>query len=101
MSAHTSSQGESGDGRSGVAPGDLGRHWIEQPETVRKIVYLLYALCAVLLVVDPLIHKHGPFAIEHVWGFYGLYGFIGCVFLVVAAKAMRVVLMRAESYYDR
>ena len=79
----------------------IGDHWLEQPATVQKIVYALYAVCAVLLLVDPLVHKHGPFAIEHLWGFYGIYGFVGCVFLVLAAKALRVVLMRSEDYYDR
>jgi len=48
-----------------------------------------------------LIHKHGPFAIEYIWGFYALYGFVGCVFLVLAAKLMRVILMRPEDYYDK
>ncbi len=80
---------------------DTGKHWLEQPATVQKIVYALYAVCAVLLVVDIAVPKHGPFAIEHWLGFYGIYGFVGCVFLVLAAKLMRVVLMRSEDYYDR
>jgi hypothetical protein len=33
--------------------------------------------------------------------FYGLYGFVSCVLLVVAAKELRKVLMRSEDYYDR
>ena len=44
---------------------------------------------------------HGPFKIEHVFGFYGLLGFIACVVLVLAAKQLRKVLMRPEDYYDR
>jgi hypothetical protein len=77
------------------------RHWLERPETVQRIVYTLYAICALLLVMDPLIYKHGPFAIEHLWGFYGIFGFVGCVFLVLAAKVLRLILMRPEDYYDR
>lgn len=76
-------------------------HWVERPENVRRIVVAIYAVCAFLLLIDHWIHKHGPFAIEHWWGFYGIYGFIGCVFLVLAAKAMRIFLMRGEDYYDR
>ncbi len=76
-------------------------HWIERPENVRKIVIALYAVCAFLLAIDIWVHKHGPFKIEHLWGFYGIYGFIGCVFLVLAAKVLRVFLMRGEDYYDR
>ena len=33
--------------------------------------------------------------------FYGFYGFIGCVFLVLAAAQLRKVLMRDEDYYER
>jgi hypothetical protein len=45
--------------------------------------------------------KHGPFAIEHVYGFYGIFGFVACVALVLIAKQLRRVLMRPEDYYDR
>ena len=75
--------------------------WLDSPANVKKIVWALYALSAVLLLVDPLIHKHGPFEIEHLPGFYGIYGFVGCIFLVLTAKELRKILMRPEDYYDR
>lgn len=75
--------------------------WLDDPKNVNKIVYGLYGLCALLLVIDPFIHKHGPFAIEHWWGFYGIYSLVGCVFLVLGAKEMRKILMRDEDYYER
>ena len=74
--------------------------WLDSPANVKKIVWALYALSAVLLLVDPLIHKHGPFEIEHLPGFYGIYGFVCCFFLVVAAKEMRKLVQRREDYYD-
>lgn len=74
--------------------------WLDDGRNVNKIVYALYALSAGLLVIDPLIHKHGPFGIEHWWGFYGIYGFVGCVFLVLAAKELRKLVMRGEDYYE-
>ena len=58
-------------------------------------------LCALLLVIDPFVHKHGPFKIEHIWGFYGIFGFVACVAVVLIAKQLRKVLMRPEDYYDR
>ena len=76
-------------------------NWIDHKKNVNRICYALYAVSAVLLLIDPLVHKHGPFAIEHLWGFYGIYGFVGCVFLVLAARGLRVLLMRSEDYYDR
>jgi nitric oxide reductase large subunit len=83
------------------APDGEPRRWLDDRRNVDKIVYALYAVCAVLLLIDPLVHKHGPFAIEHWWGFYGIYGFVGCVFLVLAAKVLRLIVMRPEDYYDR
>lgn len=91
-----STQGNASVGKTSEPP-----HWIEKPQNVRKIVIALYVICAFLLAIDFWIHKHGPFAIEYLWGFYGIYGFVGCVFLVVAAKGLRVLLMRGEDYYDR
>lgn len=76
------------------------RTWIDDPKTATKIVYALFAVCAGLVVVDPFVHKHGPFAIEHLWGFYGIFGFLACVGLVVGAKLVRAILMRPEVYYD-
>ncbi|MBK0398086.1 hypothetical protein H0I76_02700 [Limibaculum sp. M0105] len=75
--------------------------WFDHKRNVNKIVYGVYGFSAFLLLIDPLIHKHGPFAIEHWIGFYGIYGFVGCVFLVLAAKELRKVVMRPEDYYDR
>ena len=36
-----------------------------------------------------------------VYGFYGIFGFVACVALVLIAKQLRRVLMRPEDYYDR
>lgn len=85
------------------APGDRpGKsYWLDDPRNVDRLVWGLYAICALLLAIDWLVHKHGPFPIEHVFGFYGLYGFIACVGLVLAAKALRLILKRPEDYYDR
>lgn len=76
-------------------------YWLDRPANVNKLVYAFYALCAVILAIDVLVPKHGPFPVEHVFGFYGFFGFIACVVLVLVAKQLRRVLMRPEDYYDR
>ena len=60
----------------------------------------LYAVCAILLVVDLVMVRHGHFTAEAWFGFYGWYGFIACVALVLIARGLRVVLGRKEDYYD-
>lgn len=77
------------------------RYWLDEPRNVDRVVWAVYGVCAFLLAIDIFVPKHGPFAIEHVFGFYGIYGLIACVGLVLAAKALRVILMRPEDYYDR
>ncbi len=74
--------------------------WFDKPANVKKIIVALLVVCALLLVAEFFYHKHPHFAVEEWFGFYAFYGFIMCVLLVLAAKVMRVFLMRDEDYYD-
>ncbi|MBY6016215.1 hypothetical protein KUW04_00190 [Halomonas denitrificans] len=62
---------------------------------------LFYGICAALLALDFVVHRHTEHPWETLLGFYPLYGFVGCVVLVLLAKVMRKVVMRPEDYYDR
>lgn len=75
--------------------------WAYKKQNIKMICYALYTVSALLLVIDPFVKKKGPFAIEHWWGFYGIYGFVACFLLVLAAKELRKLVMRPENYYDR
>ncbi len=79
---------------------DGKRYWLDDPRNVTRIVWALVAVCAALFLADALYHKHGPFDIEYLFGFYGIYGFVMCVALVLGAKWMRTFLKRPEDYYD-
>ncbi len=85
-----------------TVPGNDGEkvYWLDNPRNVDKIVWAVYGVCVLLLLVDPFVHKHGPFGIEHWLGFYAIYGLSAYVGLVLAAKQLRKLLMRPESYYD-
>jgi hypothetical protein len=80
---------------------DEKTYWLDNPRNVDRLVYGFYLACGLLLAIDVLVPKHGPFAIEHVYGFYGIFGFVACVALVLIAKEWRRVVMRSEDYYDR
>ena len=75
-------------------------YWLDNPRNVDRLVHGFYVVCGLLLAIDIFVPKHGPFAIEHVFGFYGIFGFFACVALVLIAKQMRRVLMRPEGNYD-
>jgi hypothetical protein len=70
-----------------------------RPALVNRIVYTLYALCALSVVLDLFVHRHEKFAFAGSFGFYAGYGFVACVALVLAAKGLRRLLMRDENYY--
>ncbi len=68
---------------------------------MRTMLLAVAALCALLFAVEPLVHKHGEFRFEEWFGFHGIFGFVACVALVIAAKGLRRLLMRPEDYYER
>ena len=73
--------------------------WVDDRQKVDKFFWGVVAVGVVLTLLDLFYKKKTYFTTESVFGFYSFYGFIMCAALVVAARAMRVVLMRSESYY--
>lgn len=87
--------------RAPRAPEGEPARWLDDRRNVDRLVYALYAFAALLLLIDPLVEKHGPFAVEHWVGFYGIYALVGSVVLVLAARGLRQLVMRPEGHYDR
>ncbi|MCB1865307.1 MAG: hypothetical protein KDG50_07725 [Chromatiales bacterium] len=74
--------------------------FFDQPKNVRRILRVFYAICAILVALEFVVHRHIAHPWERLWSFYALFGFVACVLLVVIAKEMRKVVMRREDYYD-
>jgi hypothetical protein len=68
---------------------------------MKLMLQVVAALCALLFIAEPFVHKHGEFRFEEWFGFHGIFGFVACVGLVLAAKLLRVWLKRPEDYYER
>lgn len=75
--------------------------FFDKPENISKILKVFYTICVLLVVADFIVHRHIYHDWENVPAFYAIYGFVGCVILVLIAKVMRKVLMRGEDYYDK
>lgn len=73
----------------------------DDPKNVKRLLNILYGCCALLIILDFVIHRHVYHSWENLWAFYPLYGFVGCVVLVIVATWMRTFLMRDEAYYER
>ena len=65
-----------------------------------RVFWVVAALCVVVTFADLFYEKHGHYDAEHWFGVHGLYGFVSCVLLVLAAKELRKLLKRDEDYYD-
>lgn len=78
---------------------DENIRFFDKAENIKKLLRMFYASCILLVALDFIIHRHVYHPLERLWGFYPLYGFVGCVVLVLIAKWMRTFLMRHENYY--
>lgn len=79
----------------------LGRmmNWVDQPGNATKIFWALAMVCGLLFIADFTYEKHGHFDIEHFAGFYGIYGFVMFTIIILAAKTLRIFILRPENYY--
>lgn len=74
--------------------------FLERKETHKKIYVGLIVVCALLLIPDLFVGKHGHFSYEEWPLFYGLFGFAAYSFIVITAKGLRKLISRKEDYYD-
>lgn len=74
---------------------------LDSARTGRICFRWLCGVCALLLISDLFYDKHAHYGFEDWFGFYGIYGFLGCVLLVLAAKELRRLVKRDEDYYGR
>ncbi len=102
--------------------------WLENPKTVKKLVYALYASLIIICLLGFAIHlappaehaapaehaeqdehaapaeheEHAPFAFEQIPIFSAIFGFIVCALLGLGAKAYgHNVVMKEEDYYGK
>ena len=75
-------------------------HFFDKSGNVQRVLTLLYITCGLLLLADFVVHRHIEHPLESLPGFYAGFGFVGCVILVMAAKELRRLVKRSESFYD-
>ncbi len=99
--------------------------WLEDPKTVKKMVYLLY-LSLIIVCLMGVVNQfapsaeheadgahteheaieehteHAPFVFENIPIFNAIFGLIMCIILGLGAKAYgHNIVMKEEDYYDR
>ncbi len=72
---------------------------------LKTLIWICYAVLALLVVVDAipaLVNKeHAHTKLEHMPGFWSLFGFIACALIVIVSKWYgHTGIMTREDYYD-
>lgn len=76
------------------------QYLFDKTRNVNRLLRGFYLACAILLILDLILHRHIVHQWENLPGFYAIFGFVACVLLVLIAKEIRKVVMRKEEYYD-
>ncbi len=74
-------------------------------QRLKLVIRICFGVLAVLILLDaiPAVvdKEHAHTAIEHVPGFWSLFGFIGCVVIILFSKWFgHTGIMTREDYYD-
>ena len=78
----------------------MTEHWLARPRTVSRLWFLFAAILAITVLAEFFIEPHPHFAVERIFAFNALYGFLACAALILVAKALGLLLKRRDTYYD-
>jgi hypothetical protein len=78
----------------------MSDHWLTRPRTVRRLWQAFIAILALTVLAELAIDAHPHFAVERLFGFNALYGFLACAVLILLAKGIGLVVKRPDTYYD-
>ena len=67
---------------------------------VQRLLYVLYAICTLLVALDLVVVREVHHPWEQLVAFHAWYGFASCWILVLVAKRLRRVLMRSDDHYN-
>ena len=70
---------------------------------LKTVVRVCFGLLALLILVDALLvdKEHAHTRLEHLPAFWSVFGFLGCVVIVIASKWFgHAGIMTREDYYD-
>jgi hypothetical protein len=78
----------------------MSDHWLARPRTLRRLWQIFIAVLALTVLAQLAIEAQPHFAVESMFGFNALYGFLACAALILIARGLGFVLKRRDTYYD-
>lgn len=76
-------------------------HWLDEPRNVKRLWRGFLVVLALTVLAEGVVHLHPQFEIESVFGFSAWFGFMACAAMIVAARALALVLKRPDNYYGQ
>ncbi len=73
--------------------------WVESAASLGLAIRILAGFCALLFVLDVILHRHSYAPGEGLVGFYCFVGFFAFTLIVLGAKKLRTWILRSEDYY--
>ena len=67
----------------------------------RAFTFVVVIGIFILLVIEIFAQRHGEFALEDMFFFPGIFGFVAFIFVVMAGTLLRRFIMRDEDYYSK
>jgi len=67
---------------------------------IRRLWQAFIAVLVLTVLAEFAVQAHPHFAIERLFAFNALYGFLACAALILVAKALGLLLKRKDDYYD-
>jgi hypothetical protein len=75
-------------------------HWLTRPATIKRLWIVFGAVLAATVLAELLFPYEPHFQVERLFAFYALYGFLACAAMILAAKALGVLLKRPDTHYE-
>ena len=73
--------------------------FFDKIKNIKWVLGVFLVISVITLGIDLFFDRHTDHRFESLAGFYGIWGFVSCVVLVLAAKQLRRLVMRGEDYY--
>lgn len=77
------------------------QHWLVRPESIRRLWIGFAIVLGATVLIEILVPIKGYFAIDDLFGFGALFGFLSCVAMVIVAKVLGFFIKRDETYYTK
>jgi hypothetical protein len=76
------------------------KHWLDEPRNARLLWRGFLAVLALTVAAEAAVTLHPHFEVDAYFGFHAAYGLLACLAMILAAKALGLLLKRPDDYYE-